>query len=125
MQQVISPPNIHSFRHEALLRRSVTKDSTISRFFEWCNTQEKSRLFWLAIALLGGIGTVLPITLLAVVFFAGNNFNLWIITCVINVPILILNLAVQPAKVTLPVLFFAWFIDVLIIGYSITDFIMT
>lgn len=86
--------------------------------------QEGSRLFWMGLALLGGIGTIVPLTLLAVVFFADNNFALWVIVCAINVPVLILNLAAQPTKVTLPVLFFAWAINALIIVYSIAVFII-
>ena len=123
MQQVI-PTSVISFRKYNYVTRHVTKESLINKFISWCNRQEDFRLFWMGIALLGGIGTVVPLTLLAVVFFADNNFALWVIVCTINVPILILNLAAQPSKVTLPALFFAWVTNALIVVYSITVFIM-
>lgn len=123
MQQVIQP-RVIPFRKDNYVTSEVTKESLIKRFIAWCNMQEGSRLFWMGLALLGGIGTIVPLTLLAVVFFADNNFALWVIVCAINVPVLILNLAAQPTKVTLPVLFFAWAINALIIVYSIAVFII-
>ncbi|MEP6616147.1 MAG: hypothetical protein ABJA57_06185 [Ginsengibacter sp.] len=119
MQHVISSHTFRTFRHEPYAATYINQASLLSRFVAWCNKQEDSRLFWMGMALLGGIGAVLPLTLMAVVFFAANNFSLWIIACVVNVPVLVVNLAAQPQKVTLPVLFFAWMIDVLIIAYSI------
>jgi hypothetical protein len=123
MQQVIQP-RVIPFRKDNYVTSEVTKESLIKRFIVWCNMQEGFRLFWMGLALLGGIGTIVPLTLLAVVFFADNNFALWVIVCAINVPVLILNLAAQPTKVTLPVLFFAWAINALIIVYSIAVFII-
>ena len=94
----------------------------VSKFIAWCNYQEKNRFFWLGISLLGGIGAVLPLTLISVVFWANNNFTLWVIACVFNVPILVVNLAGQPEKVTLPTLFFASLINLIIVAYSVTMF---
>lgn len=123
MQQVIQP-RVIPFRKDNYVTSEVTKESVIKKFLAWCGRQEGSRLFWMGLALLGGIGTIVPLTLLTVVFFADNNFALWVIVCTINVPVLILNLAAQPTKVTLPVLFFAWAINALIIVYSIAVFII-
>ena len=58
---------------------------------------------------------VLPVTLLAILFLANNNFNLWIIACAVNVPVLALNLAAQPPKVTLPTMFISLLLDTAII----------
>lgn len=105
-------------------KASTSRTGLITKFSLWLKNQEKNRLFWLGIAILGGIGTVLPLTLLAVVFFAGNSFTLWVLACVINVPVLILNLAAQPPRITLPVLFFAWTLDAIIIAYSLFIFLV-
>ena len=123
MQQVIQP-RVIPFRKDNYVTHEVTKESLLNRFLAWCTRQEGSRLFWMGLALLGGIGTIVPVTLMAVVFFANNDFVLWVIVCTINVPVLILNLAAQPTKVTLPALFFAWAINALIIVYSIALFII-
>ena len=69
---------------------------------------------------MGGIGTIVPLTLMAKIAFWGHNdFNLWVITCVVNVPMLVVNLAAQPTKVTLPVMFSAWFIDLIVVLYCV------
>jgi hypothetical protein len=116
MQQVISSQNLRTIDIIRSTRR--TRVSLLSKFITWLNAQEQYRLFWLGIALMGGIGTVLPLTLIAVVFGTHNDFTLWIIACAINVPVLILNLAAQPPKITVPVLLFAWLVDAAIIVYS-------
>ena len=121
MQHVISSQNIRTID----LLRGATKRTHVtllSRFITWLNTQEENRLLWLGIALMGGIGTVLPITLMAVVFGAHNDFTLWIIACATNVPVLIMNLAAQPPKITIPVLFCAWLVDAIIICYCVFTF---
>ena len=53
---------------------------------------------------MGHIGMVLPLTLLSILFLADNNFTLWIIVLCANMPVLALNLAAQPPKVTIPVM---------------------
>jgi hypothetical protein len=66
---------------------------------------------------------VAPLTALAILFAGGNNEVLWIIACAVNVPVLALNLAALPTKVTLPVLFFALLTDVCIIVASLAMFV--
>ena len=100
-----------------------TKTGVFQNFIAWCDKQEDSRLLWLGVSILGGIATVLPITLLAIVFLAQNNFTLWAITCSVNVFILIVNLAAQPQKIALPVLFFVWCLDALIILYCFLTYL--
>jgi hypothetical protein len=79
---------------------------------------------WLGVSLMGGIGAIVPFTLLAIVFGAGNSFTLWVITCIVNVPILAVNLSAQPTKITLPVLFSAWVINAVIVAYCTLQFFM-
>jgi hypothetical protein len=113
MLQAISSQSIHLAGHGTYTH----KDSLITKFFTWCNKQEERRFMWLSVALLIGIGTVLPLTLFAIMVGANSNFTLWVIASIVNVPILVVNLALQSTKATLPVLFVAWAIDALIIVY--------
>jgi len=96
-------------------KRSQSRFLQQIKFIDWCNQQEEKRFLWLAISLFGHIGMVLPVTLLAILFLANNNFNLWIIACAVNVPVLALNLAAQPPKVTLPTMFISLLLDTAII----------
>ena len=116
MQQTISSNTVQTvFVPQAYPLSMTPKTNTLKRFIQWCNEQEKYRFLWLGISLFGHIGMVLPLTLLSILFFAGNNFNLWIIACSVNVPVLALNLAAQPPKVTLPVMCISLFANVVII----------
>lgn len=95
---------------------SASKSSILKKFMKWCESQEQYRFLWLGISLFGQIGMIVPLTLLAVLFFANNNFTLWIIVCSVNVPVLALNLAAQPPKVTLPTMFFALLVNVIVMA---------
>ena len=117
MQQLTLSHIFPPFVKDSNTTAAVTKSSLLYKFSNWLKTQEEYRLLWLGIAVLGGIATVLPLTLLAVVFWANNSLTLWAVTVSVNVPVLVLNLAAQPPKVTLPVLFSVWFIDAVIILY--------
>lgn len=119
MQQLTLSHILRPFVNDTITTGVTAKPFLLDRFNAWLINQEENRLLWLSIAVLGGIGTVLPLTLMAVVFWANNNFSLWVITLCINVPVLIVNLAAQLPKVTLPVLFAAWFINAVIIFYCL------
>lgn len=106
----------------AYIESSVTHKNIFSRFINWCKTQEEKRFMWMAISFLGSIGMVVPLTLLSIIFFGNNNLVLWMIVCAVNVPVLALNLAAQPPKVTLPALFLAWLINFLVILSSLVLF---
>lgn len=110
--------NTRTVETNYLAEQPVTKTGLIKKVSTWLDKQENNRFLWLGVALMGGIGTVVPLTLLAVVFWANNSFALWATVCIINVPVLIVNLAAQPPKITLPILFSAWFINAVIIIYS-------
>ena len=120
MQHVILTGKIQLHHGLHTIKSSIV--TLINKFFGWCDIQESNRFRWLGIAVAGGIGAVLPLTLIAIVFGADNSFNLWVAACVLNVPVLIVSLAVQPMKTTLPVLFFAWFVDAIIIAYCMVSF---
>ncbi len=122
MEQAISNKVLRHLDLNAYATHQSTKTTLLRRFSNWLDKQEQSRLLWLGIAVLGGIATVLPITLLAIVFLASNSFTLWVITLAINVPVLITNLSAQPAKITIPILFFAWLVNAIIIAYSVAIF---
>ena len=99
-------------------------NNIFTRFYTWTVQQEEKHFMWLAFTFLLQIGLALPCTLLAVVFLGGNNFNLWLIACVANVPSLTLSLAAQPTKVTLPALFFAWLVDAGIILFAAAGYLL-
>ena len=122
MQHLISTQSISLADKNSYNAGSSFTATLVNKFITWCHVQEKNRFFWLGIALMGGIGTVLPLTLCAVVFIGGNDIIFWVMACVVNVPILVLNLAALPTKITLPVLFIAWAIDILIIAYCVLHF---
>ena len=98
--------------------------SILKRFFCWCDRQEKNRLLWLGVGIMGHIGTVVPLTLLSILFLAGNNFTLWVVVLSANMPVLALNLAAQPPKVTIPVMVASLFINIVVIATSLVAFIL-
>jgi hypothetical protein len=125
MQQIISSGNIQTiFAPNTYAQTREAKAGFFSKFIDWCNHQEEKRFLWLAISLFGNIGMVLPVTLLSILFFADNNFTLWIVACAVNVPVLALNLAAQPPKVTLPTMFISLVIDTVIIILCIGMFML-
>jgi len=73
---------------------------------------------------MGHIGMILPLTLLSILFLASNNFALWIVVLCANMPVLALNLAAQPPKVTIPVMLSSLIINITIIVLSIVLFIV-
>jgi len=119
MEQTILTNNISVFETNTY----SGKTTLLKKFFNWCNAQEENRFLWLSVSLFGLIGAVVPLTLLAIYFFADNNFTLWIFVCAVNVPVLALNLAAQPPKVTLPTLFLSVIGDALIIVACFAMFI--
>jgi hypothetical protein len=96
----------------------------LTKFFEWCATQEHNRFLWMAVSYFALIGLALPATAYAIIFFGGNNFVFWITALAMNVPVLVLNLAALPTKITLSALIFAWAADAILILYCITLFVL-
>jgi len=122
MEQIFSSQDLTVIEQNGYASPLKENGQLFRRFMTWCEDQEEKRFLWLAIALMGNIGMVLPLTLVAILMGAGNNFALLLIVSAVNVPVLALNLAAQPPKVTLPVMFFAWLVNALIIIYSVIAF---
>jgi hypothetical protein len=119
MQQVITTKNLTTLQQNTYELPKTERSSLITRFINWCDIQEENRFLWLGIALMGNIGMVLPVTLVTLLITSGFNFPLWTAACIANVPVLAVNLAAQPTKITLPFLFFAWVVNFGIILYSL------
>jgi hypothetical protein len=97
------------------------KQSFISRFFSWCQTQEQYRFGWLA-AIITIHGCVLtPLTVL-IVTSGDNHIAYWGMAIGAMAMALITNLAAMPTKITIPVFFFSVLIDLVVIGMSLSTF---
>lgn len=97
-------------------------DSLFTRFINWADAQQESRLLWLALAL-GGFGCVLtPLTILLIVAFTGMNLFLFMATLFAMAISLIVNLAALPTKITIPVFFLSVLIDLLVIVAAFSMF---
>jgi hypothetical protein len=118
MQQIITTQNIRSIENNAIATNTI-----LARFMAWCEYQEEKRFIWLAIGFMGSIGMVLPVTVVAILLSPASSIALLIFALAINVPVLALNLAAQHTKITLPVMFFAWALDALIIAYCALSFL--
>lgn len=90
-------------------------NSLFTRFINWADAQQESRLLWLALAL-GGFGCVLtPLSILLIVAFTGMNLFLFMATLFAMAISLIVNLAALPTKITIPIFFLSVLIDVMVI----------
>jgi hypothetical protein len=125
MKKLILSGEVGSIRTEQVysVKRNAHTNA-VSRFFKWCESQEGNRFLWLALTYIAQIGLALPLTMFVIVFFANVNFTLLVLTCIVNVPALVINLAAQPTKVSLPVLFFAWASDAIIILFCAVNFLL-
>jgi hypothetical protein len=121
MDQLISTSNVQVLNQDSVSVKTSAKTSLFKRFISWCDAQNANKFLWLGISLFGNIGAMLPITLFAI-YLAGNDFNLWIVALCANVPVLALNLAAQPPKVTLPTLLIASFVNLSLIIYGLLVF---
>ena len=99
--------------------------SVFSRFINWCESQQKNRFIWLALALVGHGCVLTPVTLFAVIL-AGNSIFFWVMAIIAMMTALVTNLAALPTKYTIPAFLFSIIIDIAIIiscmaiGFDIT-----
>ena len=91
-----------------------TKVSVRKKFIDWCVSQEKYRLGWLAAAITLH-GCVLTIFTMFAVILAGNHFIFWPFIIGGMGITLVVNLAAMPTKITIPVFFFSVLMDIVII----------
>ena len=100
----------HLYAHQM----HANKVSAWKKFIDWCISQEKYRLGWLAAALTLH-GCVLTIFTMFAVILAGNHFIFWpFIIGAIGIT-LFTNLVAMPTKITIPVFFFSVLVDLVII----------
>lgn len=124
MQQTISQVSFENVATSPAYIEKKPGVNRLGRFISWCDQQEKNRLLWLGIGIMGHIGMVVPLTLFAILFLANNNFGLWVAVLCANMPVLALNLAAQPPRVTIPVMVTSLIINIGIIILSIVMFVM-
>jgi hypothetical protein len=92
---------------------SIQSNASV-RFFDWCKAQEKNRFGWLAISL-AAHGCILTPLVVFAVGASGNDFTLWMAAMVAMGVTLIVNLAAQPTKITIPIFFLSIVVDVAIL----------
>jgi len=124
MQQTISSVSFENIVTPAVYVDRQPRANSLIRFIGWCDQQEQNRLLWLGIGIMGHIGMIVPLTLLAILFLANNNFVLWIVVLCANMPVLALNLAAQPPKITIPVMVISLLINIVVIVISTAMFLM-
>ncbi|RYF89962.1 MAG: hypothetical protein EOO00_09470 [Chitinophagaceae bacterium] len=98
------------------------KASLISRFFDWCQTQEPNRYGWLAVIIAIHGCVLAPITVL-VVAAGDNSMVLWAMAIGSMAMALVTNLAAMPTRITIPVFFLSVMIDFAIIGIALKSII--
>ena len=103
-----------TFKHVYAFQQNDTKVSVWKKFINWCISQEKYRLGWLATAITLH-GCVLTIFTMFAVVLAGNHFIFWPFIIGGMGITLIVNLAAMPTKITIPVFFFSVLVDLAII----------
>lgn len=103
-----------TLQHPVSLHENVPSHNIIRRFFDWAEGQQKNRIAWLAVMLMGHACVLTPLTLFFIMY-SGNNLVLWPFAMVAMVLVLTTNLAAQPTKITIPVFFLSLLLDVIII----------
>ena len=97
------------------LTRNYTQPTLFTKFINWCENQQENRILWIGLAL-GGHGCIItPLTIFAVVL-AGNSLALFMTAVLAMAITLIVNLAAQPTKVTIPVFILTILIDLGVIA---------
>jgi hypothetical protein len=92
--------------------------SLVTRFIDWCKSQEENRFGWVAASIAGHGCFLTPLTVLALVF-TGNSMFLWALAIGAMGIVLISNLAAMPTKIIIPVLLLSVLIDLGVILSSI------
>lgn len=124
MQHIIAHRKLSDIIASVVHQSNEAHVNPFTKFFAWCNAQEHNRLLWMAFTFCGFMLLALPCTALPYLLLNENNLNLWILTLVINVPLIALSLAAQPTKIILPALFISWMADAIIILTTIITFIV-
>jgi hypothetical protein len=83
-------------------------------FLVWCDTQQENRFMWMALIIVGHSTFITVITILAITY-SGNHFIYWPAAIGGLMACLVVNIAGQPTRITIPVFFVSIIIDVVII----------
>ena len=100
--------------------KTTAQPGFLSRFFKWCAGQEENRLEWLGVALAAHGCFITPLIIILITM-TGNSFILWMTAMVAMGATLVVNLAAQPTKVTLPVFFASLLVDLGIVAICIAQ----
>ena len=103
--------------YNSTLVNLIKKESKISQFINWCNTQQKFRYGWLAVIIAVHGCALTPMTV-SIITFGSNSILLWMMAIAGMAASLITNLAALPTRITIPVFILSVFVDLVIIGYS-------
>lgn len=103
---------IHSHEEEGI--------SLAKRFITWCKRQDNNRLTWLAGILTGHGCIITPLTVMFIMI-TGNNMVFWPIAMAAMGMCLVVNLAVLPTKITIPVFLLSVVIDLVIIITAVSS----
>ena len=96
------------------LVKAEKRQSILSRFLEWCDRQEATRLGWTA-AIITLHGCFLTPLTVATIVLTSNNMVLWGIAIAAMGVSLITNLSALPTRITIPVFILSVLIDVSVI----------
>jgi hypothetical protein len=96
----------------------ASRTSVFASFINWCEAQQFNRVLWIGIALMAHGSILAPLTSM-VVLTTVNSLPLFILTIASMAMALVVNLAAQPTKVTIPVFFLSVLIDLGIIIASL------
>ncbi|HMH32495.1 MAG TPA: hypothetical protein VK543_05665 [Puia sp.] len=89
----------------------------VNQFLDWSADQQKNRLGWQGISLLGLSCFFTPLTFLMISLSGANLFL--IMTALVAIEVnLVANLTTMPTKITIPVFFLAAVTDIIIIVVS-------
>ena len=116
MKVITQPP--YNLSYQSPIRLNL-----FAKFINWCEGEEKNRLGWLALALTAHGCIITPLVVLAIVT-AGNNFILWIIAMVAMGITVVVNLAAQPTKITIPTFFSSILLDFAVVIACISHAVM-
>ncbi len=108
---------IQNNRYSSAYERTAltAKKGLITKFMDYTESQEKNRILWTGISLLGH-GTVFTILTLMVVVATGNNFAFWISAAFNIAVVVIVNLAALPTRITIPIFFLSLLMDAAIVA---------
>ncbi|MBK7883718.1 MAG: hypothetical protein IPJ81_07890 [Chitinophagaceae bacterium] len=108
METSFQPLSIaHRYKNSA---ETASKISSWKKIINYAEKQEKSRILWTAIGILGH-GTIFTIVTLMAIVFTGNLFPLYVIAICNMVMVVVVNLAALPTKYTVPIFFISLLID--------------